>query len=112
MAKETVAFLGHIDYAHLREFELKIVMDYEISPKHFYLKKGGLIQKPNKSKLITELKSMIIHQSLEHAFLSHLIEWIFFFMCTKKNSIKAREQRRRTAVKGAETIILGFYHSL
>ena len=59
LAKETFKFLRHIDYAHLQDFDLKILMGYEISPTCFYLTKGGLIRKPNKSELITELKSMI-----------------------------------------------------
>ena len=59
LAKETVKFLRHIDYARLRDFDLKIFMGYKISPTCFYLTKGGLIRKPNKSELITELKSMI-----------------------------------------------------
>ena len=59
LTKETVKLLRHIDYARLRDFDLKILMGYEISPTCFRLKKGGLIRKPNKSKLITELKSMI-----------------------------------------------------
>ena len=59
LAKETVKFLRHIDYAHLRDFGLKILMGYEISPTCFYLTRGGLIRKPNKSELITELKSVI-----------------------------------------------------
>ena len=59
LAKETDKFLCHIDYARLQDFDLKILMGYEISPTCFYLTKGGLIRKPNKSELITELKSMI-----------------------------------------------------
>ena len=59
MAKETVKSLRHIDYARLRDFDLSIFMGYKISPTCFYLTKGGLIRKPNKSELITELKSMI-----------------------------------------------------
>ena len=59
LAKETVKFLRHIDYANLRNFDPKILMGYEISSACFYLTKGGLIRKPNKSELITELKSMI-----------------------------------------------------
>ena len=34
-------------------------MGYKISPTCFYLTKGGLIRKPNKSELLTELKIMI-----------------------------------------------------
>ena len=41
-------------------------MGYEISPTCFYLTKGGLTQKPNKSGLITELKSMITKNILTH----------------------------------------------
>ena len=57
LAKETVKFLRHNDYACLRD--LKILMGFKISRTCFYLTKGGLIRKPNKSELITELKSMI-----------------------------------------------------
>ena len=39
LAKETVKFLRHIDYAHLRYFDLKILMGYEISPTAFTLQK-------------------------------------------------------------------------
>ena len=60
LAKETVKCLHHIGYARLRNFDLRILMGYEISPTCFYLTKRGLIRKPNKSELITELKSMII----------------------------------------------------
>ena len=59
LAKETVKFLRHIDYANLRNFDPKILMGCEISSACFYLTKGGLIRKPNKSELITELKSVI-----------------------------------------------------
>ena len=59
LAKEAVKFLSHIDYARLRDFDLKILMGHEISPKGFHLAKRGLIRKPNKSELKTELKSMI-----------------------------------------------------
>ena len=59
LAKETVKFLSHIDYARLRDFDLKILMGHEISPTCFHLTKRGLIRKPNKSELKTELKSMI-----------------------------------------------------
>ena len=58
MAKETVKFLHHIDYARFRDLDLKILIGYEISPTCFYLTKGGLIRKP-KSELITEVESMI-----------------------------------------------------
>ena len=34
-------------------------MGYEITPTCFYLTKRGFIRKPNKSELVTELKSMI-----------------------------------------------------
>ena len=59
MAKETVKFLRDIDYARLRDFDLKILISYEISPTCFYLIKRGLIQKANKFELMTELKSSI-----------------------------------------------------
>ena len=59
MAKETVTFLRHINYARLRDFDLKIFMGYKISPTYFYLIKRRLIRKTNKSELTTELKSMI-----------------------------------------------------
>ena len=59
LAKEAVKFLRHIDYAYLRDFYLKILMGYEISPTCFYFTKRGLIQKLNESKLTSNLKSMI-----------------------------------------------------
>ena len=59
MAKETVKFLRDIDYARLRDFDLKILISHEISPTCFYLTKRGLIQKVNKFELMTELKSSI-----------------------------------------------------
>ena len=59
LAKETVNFLRGIDHARLQDFGLRILMGYKISPTCFYLTRGGLIQKPSKSELITELKSMI-----------------------------------------------------
>ena len=43
----------------MQDFDLKIIMGYEISPTCIYLTKRGLIQKPSKSELITELKSII-----------------------------------------------------
>ena len=52
-------FLYHIDYARLRDLDLKILMGYEISLTCFYPIKRGLIGKPNKSELTTELKSII-----------------------------------------------------
>ena len=47
------------DYARSRDFDLKILMGYEISTTCLYLTKRGLIQKPNKSELTAEVKSMI-----------------------------------------------------
>ena len=57
--KKQLKFLRHIDYAYLRDFYLKILMGYEISPTCFYFTKRGLIQKLNESKLTSNLKSMI-----------------------------------------------------
>ena len=59
LAKGTVKFLRHIDYACLRDFDVKIFVAYEISPTCFYVTKRGLIRKPNKSEMTTELKSVI-----------------------------------------------------
>ena len=47
------------DYARSRDFDIKILMGYEISTTCLYLTKRGLIQKPNKSELTAEVKSMI-----------------------------------------------------
>ena len=41
-------------------------MGYEISRTCFYLTRRGLIRKPNKSEVITELKSMIIKNIPPH----------------------------------------------
>ena len=59
LAKGTVKFLRHIDYACLRDFDVKIFVGYEISLTYFYVTKRGLIRKPNKSEMTTELKSVI-----------------------------------------------------
>ena len=45
--KETAKFLRHIDYARLRQFDLELLMESEITPISFYLTKDGLIRKPN-----------------------------------------------------------------
>ena len=66
LAKETVKFSHHIYYARLWDFNLKILMGYEISPICIYLTKRGLIRKPNKSELITEIKSMITKNIPSH----------------------------------------------
>ena len=59
LTKQTAKFLRHINYARLRNFDLKILMCYEVPPTCFYLRKRGLIRNPIKSELTTELKSMI-----------------------------------------------------
>ena len=59
LAKWTVKFLRHLDYACLRDFDVKIFVGYEISPTCFCVIKRGLIRKPNKSEMTTELKSVI-----------------------------------------------------
>ena len=43
----------------MRDFDVKIFVGYEISPTCFYVIKRGLIRKPNKSGMTTELKSVI-----------------------------------------------------
>ena len=57
--KETVKFLRHIDYARLRQFDLELLMESEITPISFYLTKDGLIRKPNKSEFTKELKTVL-----------------------------------------------------
>ena len=57
--KETVKFLQNIDYARLRNFDLKILLRSEIAPLSFFLMQGGYIRKPNKSELATELKRLL-----------------------------------------------------
>ena len=52
-------FLRYIDYARLRQFDLELFMESEITPIYFYLTKDGLIRKPNKSEFTTELKTMV-----------------------------------------------------
>ena len=66
LAKKTVKFLRHINYARLQNFDLQVLMGYEISPTCFYLTKRGLIRKPNKSELTTELKSTIANNIPTH----------------------------------------------
>lgn len=59
VAKETVNFLRTIDYSRLRNFDLKLLLTYEITPTSFYLMKDGFIRKSNKSELTNELKKQI-----------------------------------------------------
>ena len=90
LAKETVRFLRHIEYARLRDFDLKIFMGSEISPICFYLTKRGLIRKPNKSELIIELRSMITKNIPMHLLpTDHHRNMIIDFMAyTRKVSIE------------------------
>ena len=89
LAKETFKFLRHIDYAHLQDFDLKILMGYEISPTCFYLTKGGLIRKP-KSELVTELESMISKNIPMHLLPTnyHGNAIIYFMAYARKEPIK------------------------
>ena len=57
--KETIKFLRNIDYARLRNFDLKTLLKSEISPMSFYLMHEGYIRKPKKSDLATELKNLL-----------------------------------------------------
>ena len=83
-AKETVKFLRHIDYVRLRDFDLKTLMGYGISPKR------GLIQKSNKSELTPELRSMITKNIPTHLLpTDHHRDIIIDFMAyARKVSIK------------------------
>ena len=106
MAKETVKFLRDIDYARLRDFDLKILISYEISPTCFYLIKRGLIQKANKFELMTELKSSIKKNIPTHlpptnhrknVIIDFMVDIVL--MCTKKQHqsklAKTKNNRRR-----------------
>ena len=95
LAKETVKFLRHIDYARLRDFDLKILIGYEITSTCFYLTKRGFIRNPNKSELVTELKSMIKNIPTYLPPTNHHRNVIIDFMAyarklpTKKQNLKA-----------------------
>ena len=54
--KETLSFLRTIDIARLREYDLQVLLQYEITSCSFYLTKDGNLRKSPKSDLATELK--------------------------------------------------------
>ena len=91
LAKKTVKFLRHINYACLQNFDLKVLMGYEISATCFYLTKRDLIRKPNKSELTTELKNTIANNIPTHLPLMdhHRNLIVNFVTYTRKVSKKA-----------------------
>ena len=107
--KKQLKFLRHIDYAYLRDFYLKILMGYEISPTCFYFTKRGLIQKPHESKLTSNLKSMITniptHQINKS---SQKRDYRFHGMCQKSVCKKAKPKNIRFFHQSLEHIQVSF----
>ena len=54
--KETVAFIRNIDYARLRNYDIKILLQYELTSTSFYLTKDSYLRKPQKYELGQEIK--------------------------------------------------------
>ena len=54
--KETLSFLCTIDIARRREYDLQVLLQYDITSCSFYLTKDGNLRKSPKSDLATELK--------------------------------------------------------
>jgi len=48
LSKETIAFMRNIDYARLRKFSIKTLMQFELTSTSFYLVKDGYPRKPDK----------------------------------------------------------------
>ena len=63
--KETVSFMRYIDYARLRNYDIKNLLQYELTTTSFSLTKEGYLRKPQKSDLSTELKRLLSGRCLE-----------------------------------------------
>ena len=57
--RETMKFLRTVDYARVRGFDLRSMLQSEISTASFYLTKDGYTRKPNKAELSAELKTFL-----------------------------------------------------
>ena len=50
LKKETVSFMRMIDFARTRNFDIKDLLEYELSSTSFFLSKDGFLRKPQKSR--------------------------------------------------------------
>ena len=51
--------MRYIDYARLRNYDIKNLLQYELTTTSFSLTKEGYLRKPQKSDLSTELKRLL-----------------------------------------------------
>ena len=56
--KETVAFMRNVDYARLRGFNIRNLLQYELATTSFFLTKDGFLRNPQKAELVTETKKL------------------------------------------------------
>ena len=61
--KETVAFIRNIDYARLRNNDIKILLQYELTSTSFYLTKDSYLRKPQKYELGQEIRKCMKQSS-------------------------------------------------
>ena len=54
--KKTVAFIRNIDYARLRNYDIKILLQYELTSTSFHLTKDSYLRKPQKYELGQEIR--------------------------------------------------------
>ena len=59
LEKETVSFLRYIDYARLRQYEIRQLLQFEITSTSFLLTKDGFLRKSQKSELTKEIKKLL-----------------------------------------------------
>ena len=65
LKKETVAFIRNVDHARVRNYDIDILLQYELTSTFFYLTKDSNLRKPNTSELGHEIRkcmSRIAHQ--------------------------------------------------
>ena len=56
LKKENVPFMGMIDFARTRNFDIKDLLEYESSSTSFFLSKDGFLRKLQKSGVLTQIK--------------------------------------------------------
>ena len=61
--KETVASIRNIDYARLRNYDIKILIQYELTSTSFYLTKDSYLRMPQKYELGQEIRKSMKQSS-------------------------------------------------
>ena len=71
--KETISFMRNIDYARLRNFSIKTLLQYELTSTSFYLIKDGYPRKPDKAELAAQIRKLVECPKTYHPILKS--EW-------------------------------------